>query len=165
MVAYAAVGYQAAGATKPTIGTVRIDSDTSVAMDVRLVKFTRIRVAETNFPSLPREQVRDIAETLGNGIPEEERVIALDRVLASINTSQIRIANVNSIKADPPTIYYSTRPAILVNFDGEPIWSPILNNDLKFAVNTNWDVFQDPGSSYYLRYEKEIGRASCRERV
>ena len=31
---------------------------------------------------------------------------------------------------------------MLVNIDGEPIWSPIKDNDLKFAVNTNWDLFQ-----------------------
>jgi hypothetical protein len=31
---------------------------------------------------------------------------------------------------------------VLVNLDGDPIWSPIKENDLKFAVNTNWDLFQ-----------------------
>ena len=46
------------------------------------------------------------------------------------------------MKADPPAIFFSNAPAVLVNFDGEPIWSPIKENDLKFAVNTNWDLFQ-----------------------
>ena len=31
---------------------------------------------------------------------------------------------------------------MIVNLDGEPIWSPIKDNDLKYAVNTNWDLFQ-----------------------
>ena len=30
----------------------------------------------------------------------------------------------------------------MVNLDGDPIWSPIKENDLKYAVNTNWDLFQ-----------------------
>ena len=56
------------------------------------------------------------------------------------------------MKADPPTIYFSKTPAVIVNLDGEAIWSPIQNNDLKFAVNTNWDLFQhEPGKAYYLR--------------
>ncbi len=39
-----------------------------------------------------------------------------------------------------------------MNLDGEPIWSPIKENDLKFAVNTNWDLFQyTPTSTLYLR--------------
>ena len=51
---------------------------------------------------------------LEKGIPDHERVIALDRVLANIDHSQIVPRNVEGVKADPPTIYYSTRPAILV---------------------------------------------------
>ena len=52
-------------------------------------------------------------------------------------------------------MFYSTRTAILVNIDGEPIWSPIENNDLRFAVNTNWDLFEHaPSSSVYLRHGK-----------
>ena len=40
----------------------------------------------------------------------------------------------------------------MMNIDGEPIWSPIKENDLKFAVNTNWDLFQHaPTNTYYLR--------------
>ena len=50
--------------------------------------------------------------------------------------------NVEGVKADPPPIFFSTTPAVIVNLDGDPIWSPIKENDLKFAVNTNWDLFQ-----------------------
>jgi hypothetical protein len=61
---------------------------------------------------------------------------------------------VEGVKADPPTIFFSTSPAVIVNLDGEPIWSPIKENDLKFAVNTNWDLYQHgPSSTYYLLNE------------
>jgi hypothetical protein len=41
---------------------------------------------------------------------------------------------------------------VIMNIDGEPIWSPIKDNDLKYAVNTNWDLFQyGPSSTLYLR--------------
>ena len=57
------------------------------------------------------------------------------------------------LKSDPPKIFYSTTPAVLVNFDGDPIWNAITKNDLTFAVNTNWDVFQhEPTKTFYLRY-------------
>ena len=69
-------------------------------------------------------------------------MIALDRVLANIDTSAIIPKNVDGVKADPPTIFYSATPAVLVNIDGEPIWSPIPENDLRSAVNTNWDLFE-----------------------
>ena len=63
-------------------------------------------------------------------MPLDERVIALDRVLANIDTSQIIPKNVEGVKADPPPIFFSKTPAVLVNIDGEPIWAPIPQNDL-----------------------------------
>jgi hypothetical protein len=48
-----------------------------------------------------------------------------------------------------------------VNFDGQPIWSPIKENELKFAVNTNWDIFQhQPTGLYYLRVDNSWFRAT-----
>jgi hypothetical protein len=53
--------------------------------------------------------------------------------------------------AEPPRIFFSTRPAVLVNLDGDPIWSPIQGSDLKFAVTTNWDLFETPSKTLHLR--------------
>ena len=81
-------------------------------------------------------------------------MIALDRVLANVDKSKIVPKTVEGIKADPPTIFFSKTPAVIVNLDGEPIWSPIKENDLKYAVNTNWDLFQHvPTNTYYLRHD------------
>jgi hypothetical protein len=60
--------------------------------------------------------------------------------------------NVEGIKADPPVIFFSKTPAVVVNLDSEPIWSRIKDNDLEFAVNTNWDLFRHtPSNTFYLR--------------
>jgi hypothetical protein len=155
MLAYSAVSYQVKGATRPELGTVTFEASTDVSLDERLVRFTNIRVTESSFPKLSREQVRDITDTIVSGIPDVNRVIALDRVLASVDKSQIRPSNVEGVKADPPTIFYSTTPAVLVNIDGDAIWSPIPSNDLKYAVNTNWDLFEhEQTKTYFLRNDK-----------
>jgi hypothetical protein len=155
LVAYAAVAYQTPTSTSPSLGTIKIEAATSASLETRLVKFSPLKVTETNFGKLSREQVQDILAAVDQGIPDNERVIALDRVLAGIDRSQIYPRNVVGVKADPPEIFVSTRPAILVGFDGEPVWSPIKDNDLKFAVNTNWDVFQHEVShTYFLRHER-----------
>src|SRR4029079_4250911 len=96
---------------------------------------------------------RDIVTGIDSAIPKDERVIALDRVLANIDKSQIVPKNQEGVKADPPPIFFSKKPAIMVNIDGEPIWSPIKDNDLKYAVNTNWDLFEHT-ATYYLRNDK-----------
>src|SRR5205814_6502092 len=95
---------------------------------------------------------REITTQIDKAIPDGDRVIALDRLLANLDKSQIMPKNKEGIKADPPTIFFSKTPAVIVNLDGEPIWSPIKDNDLKFAVNTNWDLFQHgPSHTNYLR--------------
>jgi hypothetical protein len=152
LVGYGAVSYEMKGAEKPALGTIKIEANTAVSLEERLVKFSPFQVSEAKFSTLDRDQTREVVTAITDGIPDRERVIALDRVLAYVDTSKIIPRNVEGVKADPPTIFYSMKPAVLVNIDGDPIWSPIKDNDLKFAVNTNWDLFEHgPSKTYYLR--------------
>jgi len=154
LVAYAAVSYQAKGETTPALGTIKMESDSTVAVSERLVHFAPLKITESRFPTMSPERLRELVAGIDEAIPDDERVIALDRVLAYVDKSRIVSKNVENVKADSPAIFYSTRNAILVNLDGEAIWSPIRGNDLKFAVNTNWDLFQHgPTQTLYLRNE------------
>ena len=111
-----------------------------------------MKITDASFPSLPKEQVREVTTAIDGAIPDDERVIALDRVLANVDKSRIIPKDVEGLKADPPPIFFSKTAAVIVNLDGEPIWSPIKENDLKYAVNTNWDLFQyEPTKTLYLR--------------
>jgi hypothetical protein len=155
MTAYAAVAYEAKDASKPALGTVEIEADTKVALSERLVRFTPLQITEANFPTLGKDQLRDVVTEIDRSITDDQRVIGLDRVLASVERSQILPKNVQGVKSDPPPIFISQTPALLVNLDGSVIWSPIRENDLQFAVNTNWDLFRHEATkSLYLRNEK-----------
>jgi hypothetical protein len=154
LVAFSAVSYRTKTAEKPAVGTIRLEADTKVALEDRLVSLQQLKIAEANFPTLSKEQVREVTTEIEKGLPDDDKVIALDRVLANLDKSQIVPKNVEGIKADPPTIFFSKTPAVVMNLDGDPIWSPIKENDLKYAVNTNWDLFQHvPSNTYYLRNE------------
>jgi hypothetical protein len=154
MVALAAVSYVEKAGKKPVMGTIKVESDTAVSLEQRLVKFSTLKITEANFPTLSKDQTREVVSEIEKGIPEEDRFIALDRVLVQVDKSQIIPKNVEGIKSDPPIIFVSKSPAILLSFDGEPIWSPIKDNELKFAVNTNWDLFQHGSTGmYYLRHD------------
>jgi hypothetical protein len=152
MVAYQAVSYRPKAGDKPAVGTIKVEAETSVSLTERLVSFQKMKIVETSFPTLAKESVREIAAELDKAMPDDERIIALDRVLASLDKSQVIPRNVEGVKADAPTIFFSKTPAVIVNLDGEAIWSPIKDNDLKYAVNTNWDLFQySPTNTLYLR--------------
>ena len=153
MVMYAAVAFNANGAAKPAMGTVKVEADSVVAVNERLVNFSAIKLTESNFPGLPSDQLREVVTQIETIVPQGGLVIGLDRVLARLDKSQILPKNVDGVKADPPVVFYSTSPAVLVNVDGDPIWSPIKDNDLKFAVNTNWDLFQhEQSKEFFLRF-------------
>ena len=153
-VIWAAVSYKPTSAEKPAMGVIKAEADTQVALEERLVNFGQLRITEINFPSLSREDAQKLSTELQQAIVTGDRTMSLDRVLAALDKSQLvpKTSGSNGLKADPPKIYYSSKPAILVNFDGEPIFSPIQGTDLKFVVNTNWDVFEHTATKiYYLR--------------
>ena len=165
VVLYAAVSYTPKGAKAPALGTVKVESDTSVALDERLVSFSEFKITESNFPTLQRDQLKTIVAEIVASVPLDERVIALDRVLANIDTSQIIPKNVEGVKADPPPIFFSKTPAVLVNIDGDPIWAPIPQNDLTSAVNTNWDLFEHGPTKTYLPPQRQrLAEGDRRER-
>jgi hypothetical protein len=164
-VAFTAVSHVAKGEQKPALGTIKFETDTEVSVEQRLVKFSKIKIVETNFQTLSKEQTQEIVSELEKNIPEEDRIIALDRVLAYVDKSTINPKNVTGLKSDPPRIILTQTPSLLLSFDGEPIWSPIKDNELKFAVNTNWDIFQHaPTGLYYLRYDNVSERLLVQRR-
>jgi hypothetical protein len=149
---YSAVSYTPKGSTRPALGTVKADADTRVSVAERLVDFSVFKITESNFPGLGKPQIQEIVGEIAKVMPQQERVIALDRVLASIDKSQILPKNVEGVKADPPVVFFSKSAAVVVNLDGDPIWSPITGSDLKYAINTNWDLFEHAqAKTYYLR--------------
>jgi hypothetical protein len=155
MTLYAAVSYLAKDKRTPALGVLKIESDTSVALAERLVNFSEFMITASSFPNVPKDELKTIVDEILASIPREQRVIALDRVMANVDTSTVIPRNVEGLKADPPPIFVSQTPAVLVNIDGAPIWSPIGGTDLRFVVNTNWDLFEYPESrSYYLRNDK-----------
>jgi hypothetical protein len=151
VVLYTAVSYTARGAKAPAFGTLKVESDTKVSVDTRLVNFSDFKITESSFSTLKKEQIQDLLSEVSESVPLQERVLGLDRVLANIDASQIIPKNAEGIKADPPAVFFSKTPAVLVNIDGDPIWNAIQGNDLKVAINTNWDLFEHATTkTYYL---------------
>lgn len=151
LTAMAAVSYTPRGASKPDLGTIRLESPTSTSVEDRMVNFQKVSLTSMNFPSLEKVESQELLAEIQKSLPKENVLISLDRILAMADTSQINAKNVN-INTEPPPIFYSEKPAILVQTDGEPIMAAVDGTSLKYVVNTNWDLFQDTSTKvYYLR--------------
>jgi hypothetical protein len=149
--ARAALGFAPQGSeAQPQLGIMTLQAETEVDYETRLVKITRVHITGARFPSLDQAQSDKTLALLREVIQPHQLSISMDRILASLRRGG-SLHNVQ-VKNDPPPILVSEKPAILVVFDGAPLFSPIKETGLKFAVNTNWDVFQHEASqTYYLR--------------
>src|SRR5688572_7438880 len=162
IVGWSAVSYQRTGVKEPALGTIKIEGPTHVAVDDRVVTLD-LRITQYNFPSLSPEQVKELVADV-QALPINQRVLDLDRLLAYVAASPLQVKNVDDIKADPPRVFSSTTPAILLNLDGETVWSPIKDVDLRYVVNTNWDVLEHtPSKTMYLRYNRSWLQAKAIE--
>ena len=61
---YSAISYMPQGAPKAALGTIKVESDTSVSVGDRLVNFSEFKITESNFPTLERDQLRTLLEEI-----------------------------------------------------------------------------------------------------
>ena len=152
IVAWSAVAYTPLTAIDAALGTIKLEGTTKVSVDERVVSID-LKIVEYNFPSLSSVQVRALVSEV-EAMPVRERVLDLDRLLAYVAESPLQPKNTEGLKTDPPKIFQAPAPALLLSIEGEPVWSPIKDLDLKYVLNTNWDLFEyGPTKMLYLRYE------------
>jgi hypothetical protein len=149
LVAMCAVSYTPKGATKADLGTIRLESATSTSVEERMVNLVKVDVTSMNFQSLEKLETQEVLAEIKKSLPKENMLVALDRILAAADSSMLSAKSVK-INTEPPPIFYSTKDAILVQFDGEPIFVPIETTSLNYVVNTNWDVFKDANTHLFL---------------
>jgi|GEM_PF-6957400 len=84
-VAWAEVAYTPTSSKQAALGTIKIEAATNVALDERLVKLSPMKITEIKFPALSREDAQKFSTELQAAMPDDERTLALDRVLAAVD--------------------------------------------------------------------------------
>src|SRR5215471_8454213 len=135
-----------------TLGVVTVKADTIVDKDTRTVFLRDVDAQSVRFPSLDPNAVDQMEKLFKSLLPTGGNPIALDRLMADIEKDKVPATPV-ALKNDPPTIFYSAKPAILLIVEGDPVLSPIEGTNLASVINTNWDLFQETTTKrYYLLY-------------
>lgn len=155
-----AVAIQPRGVAQPYVGTVRVTADTAADLDSRTVLLTNPKLKELSFPGVSQETQRGIEQQAKSLLKTGTRTISLDRLLAAAVKLDAPVKGV-AVKYEPPPIFYSEKPALMVITDGDPVLCPIDKTSLMYVVNTNWDLFYEQATtSYYLRDGRTWLRAS-----
>ena len=103
-----------------------------------------IEIVDIRFPSLSGADEAKLQDLLKSTFPGKPITVSLDRLIAGVQAGQADTKTV-AVKTDPPPIFVSTEPAILLTVQGVPVLAPIKGLQLQFVVNSNWDLFLAPG--------------------
>ena len=142
------------GSRDPVYGTFRFEGETLVDADRKVVLLRNVRAIDMRFPSAPGGLSAEWADLTRKLLPSEALVISLDRILAFVQASQVPRKEAR-VRTEPPPIFISTRPAVLVIIDGEPVMVDVENTHLRRVVNTNWSMYQDRHTQRYYLCDKK----------
>ena len=115
--------------------------ETDPNLEFRVVAVENTKITATSFPvedDARRELLDSIVRTT---IQPQTQFVPLDVILSYI-APDAKPAEVEGLSFDPPPIFFSSTPAVLVITDGEPLLAQIPDTKLQYAVNTNWDLFR-----------------------
>ncbi len=134
-------------------GVVWFSAQTQVDRENRLVALDQVKIARVNFPSAP-EKAGEYAATLSGNLPRAVVTVSLDRVQANLAITQAEAKGpaAQPLKNEPPRIFYSQTPALLILIDGQPVFRPVEGTKLRRAINTRALIVLDETSGkHYLR--------------
>ena len=141
---------------KPTPGVASIQARTDVNKETRTVVISNIRLTDTRFPSVDVAGDAKLDELVRKFFkPDNTITISLDRLTAEVDEGKVSAPAVK-VDNNPPRIFVSRVPTVLLLVDKTEVRAPIEKTKLEFVVNANWTVlFDTAGKKYYLLNGKQ----------
>ncbi len=138
------------GEDKPVYGVAEFTAGTDPNLELRVVAVENIEITVTSFPVADDTRRDQLDEIVRATIQPKAQYVPLDVILTYI-APNANMPEEEGLSFEPPPIFYSSTPAVLVITDGEPLLAPIPDTKLQYAVNTNWDLFRYKEKEWYLR--------------
>ena len=147
----AAVTVTREGSSAPQYGIVSLTARTDVDKESRMVRLEDVKVTSVTFPAAKSEE-SELERAIRDTLPQWPRTVALDRLLADLAMTQAEGETESvTVKNDPPKIFYSTTPAVLIVVDGQPVLRSVQGTPFQHVINTPAALFYDTSASrYYL---------------
>src|SRR6266536_4878554 len=109
---------------KEIVGILELQAQTDVNVDDRSVVISNFKIKEVKLPGLDPAKTSTVDQMVRSFLPPDHTVVmALDRLVASVEKTQTPAAV--PVQNDPPAIFVSNTPAILLNVDGEAVRADI----------------------------------------
>jgi hypothetical protein len=139
------------GDSDAVLGVAEFTADTDPNLELRVVAIENTAITSTSFPGVSDAKAAELDAIVRDTVQPQTQYVPLDVMLTFI-APDVLVEPETGLSYDPPPIFYSSTPAILVNLDGEPILAQIPDTRIEYAVNTNWDLFRYRENDWYLRH-------------
>ena len=142
---------------EPKYISIEFEADTVVDKEEGVVHIGPRRVRKLIFVDAKDEaeeaELKKILAKAGDG--QTPMKVNLAAMIANVDQTAVMNRDI-TVNLDPPPIFYSEGPAVMVSFMGDPDFKAVdpKTNKVLFGLNTNWDILMDvASSSYYLLIE------------
>ena len=133
---------------KPMAGALEMQGRTDIDTGNHMVFIYDLNVQRVYFPSVDSTASTSMEQLVRSFLPSSLE-ISLDRLIACTPPKDAMPAA--QLSNEPPRIFVSYKPAILLDFAGAPALSSIPGTTLELATNTGLRVFRDQADAqYYL---------------
>jgi hypothetical protein len=138
--------------TKQVVGVVYIHAATSVDTYNHMVSISNMNISSVHFPSLDPTTAASMEQIVRATLHVSRTVnVSMERIVAC--TPKPETTHAVSVQNDPPIIFVSTSPAIILQLEGQPTITEATPGSIKYVFNANWPVFFDPATSNYYLFD------------
>jgi hypothetical protein len=135
---------------KQVIGVVSLNMQTQVNPEDHTVLLNKLQVTKTYFPDLDPTQAKQMDQLVRSFFsPTMTTTISLDRLVAAVDKSKLPPPKAVNVKNDPPGIFVSQGPAVLLLVEGNPVKAKVKDTKIEAIANANWPLFYD-NTNYYV---------------
>jgi hypothetical protein len=132
---------------KEVVGAMSLTAISDVDTENHMVLIHDLKITNIYFPSLDPGTAAQMEGMVRVFLPPSVS-ISLERVVSCVPKRQSVPAV--QLRNDPPEIFVSYQPAVLLDVDGQPSLAPIEKTDVAYVVNTHWPVFLEKSRSQYF---------------
>lgn len=140
----AAVASTPTGSKDRTFGVVWLEAVTRVDRVERSVTLTGFQVSRTDFPTR-KDKGKALGQEIESQLHRSTQTLSLDRLEASLAAARALPLHGVKVRNEPPAIFVSDSPAILVRIEGEPVWRKVADTSLERVLDTRAALLREEG--------------------
>ncbi len=132
----------------PIFGAIWIKASIDTDRDARSATMRNVEVGDVRFADATEQQAKALANFIEQQIEGASFAISVDELIADLDADSVG-SDSATLNHQPPVIMLSTKPAMLISIDGDPVLQEIEGSKYERVINSAFLIVKD-GNNHYL---------------